>query len=370
MTVGPGDVVLCVNAGSSSMKCAVYRVDGPGVRLGDARADGSGPEALDEALGRLGSAVDEATAVGHRVVHGGPDHVRPTVVDDRLVADLTAVVPLAPLHVPPALAAIDVLRRRCPDRPQVACFDTAFHQTLPEVAWRLPLPASVTGRELRRYGFHGLSCEYVVGAIGAARLGRSVVAHLGSGVSLTAVRDGRSVDTTMGLTPAGGVVMATRSGDVDPGVLLYLARHRGFDVDRLEQLVDREAGLRGLTGTSGDMREVLARGDDGDPEAALAVDVFVTRVQMQLGAYAVLLDGLDSLVFTGGIGAASATIRSRICAGLAQLRVTLDEERNAAHAPVVSRAGAPVTVHVVTTDEELVIARHTRAVLTAGGAPT
>ena len=297
MTRAAADLVLCVNGGSSSTKCAVYRVGDGEELVSEAAVDATGVEALDEALAQLGSPRDETSAVGHRVVHGGPAHYRPTRVDDALLADLTALVPLAPLHQPPALTAIAALRRRWPERPQVACFDTAFHHGMPESSWRLPLPAGVAGHDLRRYGFHGLSCEYVVGAVGADTLGRAVIAHLGGGSSLTAIEDGRSVDTTMGLTPTGGVVMATRSGDLDPSVLIYLAREHGYDAGRLERLVDRGAGLAALSGGSGDMRELLARRDRGDAPAALAVDIYTTRVRMQVGAFAARLGALDTIVF-------------------------------------------------------------------------
>ena len=363
MTAGAADVVLCVNGGSSSTKCAVYRVGGREELLSEAAVDGTGPDALDAALADLGAARAEATAVGHRVVHGGPAHFRPTRIDDRLVRDLEAVVPLAPLHQPPALAAITALRRRWPDLPQVACFDTAFHRGMPESSWRLPLPTPLVQLGVRRYGFHGLSCEYVVGALGADTLGRAVIAHLGGGASVTAVDRGRSVDTTMGLTPTGGVVMTTRSGDLDPSILVYLAREHGYDADRLEALVDQNAGVAALSGTNGDMRELLARRGAGDAAAALALEIYTTRLRMQIGAYAARLGALDSVVFTGGIGAAAAPVRADVCARLEVLDLRLDERRNQAHEPVISAVGSGVVAWVVHTDEHVVIARSTRAAL-------
>jgi acetate kinase len=363
VTATSADVVLCVNGGSSSTKCALYRVGDREDLLGEAAVDETGPEALDEVLARLGAAADEATAVGHRVVHGGPSHVEPARIDDRLVADLEAVVPLAPLHQPPALAAITALRRRFPALPQVACFDTGFHRTMPESSWRLPLPAALAEQGLRRYGFHGLSCEYVVGAVGADTLGRAVIAHLGGGASVTAVDHGRSVDTTMGLTPTGGLVMTTRSGDLDPGVLIYLVREQGYDADRLERLVDRDAGLAALSGASGDMRDLLARRAAGDHAASLALAVYTARVGMQIGAYAALLGALHTIVFTGGVGAAAAPVRAEICTGLAVLGVQLDARRNDADAAMISADASTVTVRAMPTDEHLVIARHTRAVV-------
>jgi acetate kinase len=362
VTTRPRDVVLCVNAGSSTVKCALYRVGDHEERLAEASTEGSGPAALDDALAGLRD-IELATAVGHRIVHGGPSYDRPIPIDDRVLADLRGVVPFAPLHLPPSLAAIDSLRARWPELPHVACFDTGFHRTMPESAWRLPLPSSVVDLGVRRYGFHGLSCEFVVAEIGAELLGRAVIAHLGSGASLTAVRDGRSVDTTMGLTPTGGVVMSTRSGDLDPGILIYLAREHAYDAGRLEQLVDCEAGLLGLSGASGDMRVLVERRARSDPAACLAVEVFATRVRMQVAAFAALLGGLDSLVFTGGIGAASATIRGVICAGLGLIGVQVDEALNAASAEVISTSSSAAEVRAMTTDEQLVIARHTHAVL-------
>jgi acetate kinase len=363
VTATSADVVLCVNGGSSSTKCALYRVGDREELLGEAAVEATGPEALDEVLARLGAAGAEPTAVGHRVVHGGPSHVEPARIDDHLVADLEAVVPLAPLHQPPALAAIAALRRRFPALPQVACFDTAFHRTMPESSWRLPLPAAFAEQGLRRYGFHGLSCEYVVSAVGVDTLGRAVIAHLGGGASVTAVDHGRSVDTTMGLTPTGGLVMTTRSGDLDPSVLIYLVREQGYDADRLERLVDRDAGLAALSGASGDMRDLLARRAAGDPAASLALAVYTTRVGMQIGAYAARLGGLDTIVFTGGVGAAAPQVRAEVCTGLAVLSVQLDARRNDVGAAVISADASGVTVRAVPTDEHLVIARHTRAVV-------
>jgi acetate kinase len=363
MSLAAAELVLCVNGGSASTKCAVYRVGDGEELVSEAAVDDTGIEALDTALEELGSPRDDASAVGHRVVHGGPDHYHPTRIDDGVLADLAAVVPLAPLHQPPALAAIAALRRRWPERPQVACFDTAFHHSLPESSWRLPLPDAVAGHALRRYGFHGLSCEYVVDTLGADAIGRGVIAHLGGGSSVTAVEQGRSVDTTMGLTPTGGVVMTTRSGDLDPGVLIYLARERGYDPDRLERLVDQEAGLAALSGASGDMRDLLARRAHGDPSATLAVDVYTTRVRMQIGAYAVRLGALDTLVFTGGIGASAAPVRAEICRGLDVLGVALDEQRNDRHAGVISAPTSTAVVRALPTDEQLVIARRTHATL-------
>jgi acetate kinase len=334
--------VLCLNAGSSSLKLARFTVVDGDVHE-TARADlPAGDDALD---GAFASDREAAPAVvAHRVVHGGPRLDEHCVVNERVLEQLRAAVPFAPLHLPAELAAIDATARRFPDATQVVCFDTTFHRTLPPVARRLPIPTDLDRAGVRRFGFHGLSCEYVVGSVGAAELGRAVIAHLGSGASLTAVVDGRSVDTTMGLTPTGGVVMATRTGDLDPGVMLHVAREHGFDVDALEALVDHRSGLLGVSGTTGDMRTLLDARDDGDADAALAIDVFCASVRKHVGALATVLGGLDTLVFTGGIGEHAPAVRDLVCEGLAHLGVDGD-------------AGS-VRVCVVATDENLVMARH------------
>jgi acetate kinase len=337
-------VVLCVNAGSSTVKVAVFSV---GPRPGDEQelwhwsAEGAG---ADQALEALQSAdVPAPDVIGHRVVHGGTAHVGPARVDDDLLDDLRALVPLAPLHQPAAIAGIEAAASAFPETPQVACFDTAFHHTIPEEAARFALPERLWLDGVRRYGFHGLSYEYVVGQVGAARLGRAVLAHLGAGASLCAVRDGRSVDTTMGFTPTGGIVMATRSGDLDPGVLVHLLAEDGYDAKTLDDLVNHQSGLLGLSGSSSDMRTLLADRAAGDERAAMAVRIFCRTIRKQIGAYAALLGGLDTLVFTGGIGEHAAEVRTEIAAGLEFL--------------------GPIEVLVVPTDEDRMIARHAAALL-------
>jgi acetate kinase len=360
------EVVLCVNLGSSSVKGAVYEVGaGTERRVAAATVDHAGIDAVDQTLAQLAAWDDQLTAIGHRVVHGGPHLCEPTRVDAAVLADLHDAIPFAPLHLPAALEAIESLSRRRPQLPQVVCFDTGFHRSMPESARRLAVPRALHDAGVRRYGFHGLSYEYVVATLGAETLGRAVFAHLGNGASLAAVRDGSSQHTTMGLTPTGGIVMGTRSGDLDPGVLVYLAREAGYDPARLEALVDTESGLLGLSGVSADMRTLLERRADGDPACALAIEVFCTRIRVQVGAYAALLGGLDTLVFTGGIGAPAAPVRAEACAGLEHLGVVLDPARNDRHDPIVSGAGGPVTVRVVETDEDVMVARHTRAVVAA-----
>ncbi len=381
--------VLCLNAGSSSLKLARYdgeaRVaavvvsriglpcggiavrDGAGRAIADTAGDfpdvGSAVRAAFAALDTAGVAPPDA--IGHRVVHGGATHVAPERVTPALVADLRALVPFAPLHLPAALACIDEATARFAGAPQVASFDTAFHRTMPAVSRRLPLPRALAERGIRRYGFHGLSCEYVVGTLGAATLGRAVIAHLGNGCSLTAVRDGASIDTTMGFTPAGGVMMGTRTGDLDPGVLVHLLAHMGWDAAAIARLVEHESGLLGVSGATSDMQALLAMRATS-AAAAEAVELFCHQVRKHVGALAAVLGGLDTLVFSGGIGEHAAPVRADVCRGLEHLGVTLDAERNARHEAVVSPHDAACTVRVVATDEDLVIARHTRTVLAAG----
>jgi acetate kinase len=284
-------------------------------------------------------------------------------VTPALLADLRGVVSLAPLHMPSGLAGVEAVAAHFPSLPQVVCFDTAFHRDLPEVARRLALPRTLADPAgIQRFGFHGLSYEYVVERLGPAARGRVVIAHLGNGASMAAVLDGRPVDTSMGLTPAGGLMMGTRTGDLDPGVLVYLMRERGYDAAGLDRLVNKESGLLGVSGVSGDMKTLLERRDH-DAAAALAVAMFCYRARKQVGAYAAALGGLDTLVFTGGIGERAAAVRAEICEGLAHLGVRLDPARNAAHADPASAPGSGCEVRIVVTREDLMIARHSRAIL-------
>lgn len=389
----PAISILSLNSGSSSLKFAFYEAETAGERLlasGAAEriglaegllwvrgADGgrslerkedfldheAAVDAVFGAAARL--RLPEPGAVGHRVVHGGADHSAPERVDGRLLADLRALVPLAPLHLPGAVAGIEAVTARFPHLPQAACFDTAFHRPMPELAQRFALPGALWEEGVRRYGFHGLSYEYVLDALGDAARGRVIVAHLGNGASMAAVRDGAPVDTTMGFTPAGGFMMGTRSGDLDPGVLIHLMRERGWGADEIERLVTREAGLLGVSGLSPDMKTLLAAREH--PQAALAVDLFCYQARKHVGALAAVLDGLDTLVFTGGIGERAAPVRRRICEGLAHLGIEIDTERNQAHAGTISTPRSPCTVRVIPTDEDLMIARHTRRLLSSGG---
>ena len=393
MTSGSPDVggaLLTINTGSSSLKLAVYdntpdltlrfrasveRIGQPGIQLKAERADEDAiavdaigaadhgaalAHALDYAHRSCAFAVE---AVGHRVVHGGAAHAKPERLTSALVDDLGRLVAIDPDHMPQALQAIDAARRRYPDVPHVACFDTAFHRTMSTVAQRYPLPRWTADLGVRRYGFHGLSCEFIVGAL--ARIdpralgGRVLIAHLGSGASITAVERGASVDTTMGFSPAGGLMMGTRAGDLDPTVGIYLARQRG--IDAVDRLVNRESGLLGASGISSDVRDLAAK--PASSAAADAIELFCYVAAKHCGALAAVLDGVDTIVFTGGIGEHAPTIREQICRRLGHLGVQLDAGRNAASRDVISIANSRVVVRVIATDEELMIARHLRDVL-------
>ena len=350
--------VLVVNAGSSSLKLRLLGPDDELEAERDLRAPGG--EALEAALADL----PLPDAVGHRVVHGGARFRDAVLVDDGVVVALGELTDLAPLHQPAALAGIAAVGRALPDVPAVACFDTAFHATLPAAAATYALPREWRERfGLRRFGFHGLSHAYASRRAAAARV---VSCHLGAGASLAAVRDGVCVDTTMGFTPREGLVMATRAGSVDPGLVLWLLRH-GLDVDAVEQGLDREGGVRGLAGDA-DMRAVLARDDD---DARLAIDVYVHRVRAAIAAMAAALGGLDALVFTGGVGEHAPEIRARAADGLGFLGVALDRSANA-RAMADSQIGAPgaaARTIVVTAREDLEVARGVRHVLARSPQP-
>jgi acetate kinase len=356
--------VLALNCGSSSLKYAFFEVDERHARaLVRDEVEGIGDVVKDHAAA-VNAALDglarmrlpDPDAIGHRLVHGGRDYLKPQRIDDAVMDALRAVIPFAPLHLPDELATVEAARARFPECPQIACFDTAFHRTMSELAARFALPAHFFDEGVRRYGFHGLSYEYVVESVGAQALGRAVLAHLGSGASMCAVRDGRSVDTTMSLTPAAGLVMGTRPGDLDPGLVTYLLRS-GYDVDALERLVNHEGGLLALSGTTADMRRLVeARGRD--PRAALAIDVFCWHARKAIGALAATLGGLDSLVFTGGIGERAPFVRSEIVRGLEHLGIRIDQGKNEANAPVITAPGGSVIVRIVATDEERRIAHH------------
>jgi acetate kinase len=383
------DALLVLNAGSSSLKFSVFMAEDPprAFARGQIEALSTRPRLVAHLDGKLvadrawpaGTRLghEEAiqvlfewgrdallggrtiAAVGHRVVHGGARYSRPVVIDDAVLAELETLVPLAPLHQPPSLAAIRAARRRGPGVPQVACFDTAFHRTQPPVAEAFALPHRFRDEGVRRYGFHGLSYEYIASVLPpAAAAGRTVVAHLGNGASLCALAAGRSVATTMSFTPLDGLVMGTRCGSIDPGVLLYLMDRHRMDARALERLLYEQSGLLGLAGAS-DMRELEAR---TDAAAVEAMDLFVYRITRELGSLAAALGGLDALVFTAGIGEHSLPVRAGVCRGARWLGVELDDESNTRNATCITKPDSRVSAWVIPTNEELMIALHTRAI--------
>src|SRR6478736_2657725 len=384
------DPILVVNAGSSSVKFEVFaiegsadlklqvrgQVDGIGTqpRLRGRGADGAQlidrqfetrdvpdvPSALQTAGAWLREQLEmQPVAVGHRVVHGGPKYARPVLVDAGVLADLEQYVGLAPLHQPNNLASIRSIAERFPQLQQVACFDTAFHHGHSAVADHYAIPEHFYAQGVRRYGFHGLSYEYIAGRLRevapTVAAGRVIVAHLGSGASMCALANGRSVESTMGFTALDGIPMGTRPGQIDPGVVLYLLSEKGMSASNAQNFLYRDCGLKGLSGISNDMRELEA---SEDPKAKLAVEYFVYRVGLNAGMLAAALQGLDAFVFTAGIGENSVRIRARIADQLGWLGVTLDEAENSRHARLISRSDSGIPVYVIPTDEELMIAQH------------
>lgn len=383
--------ILAFNSGSSSLKFALYEFSTAGERLlarGEAEnigeqssrlwlraADGSSivdqPRPIIDHKTALQMALDELkkgkyaspAAIGHRVVNGGPNYSAPQRVTPQILADLRNLISFAPLHLPAEIKIMEAVASRTPQTPQVACFDTAFHRRLPELAQRFPLPRKFFDEGVRRYGFHGLSYEYVLQQLGTAAQGqRLIMAHLGNGASLAAVKDGVPVDTSMGLTPTGGVMMGTRTGDLDPSILIYLLREKRYDPAKLQQLVDAESGLLGVSELSSDMKTLLAK-RSSDPRAAEAIAMFCRSVRKEIGAFAAVLGGLDLLVFTGGIGERAPAIREEICRDLGHLGVKLDTAKNSAAASTISAAESASLVCIVPTNEELMIARHTHKVI-------
>lgn len=338
--------VLAINTGSSSLKWALFEGERR-VRAGAAGELRTEAAFHAATMATLRALPEEPAAVSHRIVAAGAGWVGARRCDAGLEAELRALIPLAPDHLPQALAAVAAARAALPRAQAFACSDSAFHRTLPDVARQLPLPRALTAAGIQRFGYHGLSCEAVMAALAresaAQARGRIVIAHLGSGCSLTAVRDGRSLETTMGFTPLGGVVMATRSGDLDPGVLLYLLRGRGLTAEELHRMLNHESGLLGVSGISADMKTLLA---DPRPQAAAAVELFVYSVRRHLGALGAVLGGVDLLVFTGGIGEHAEGIRARICQGMEWLGMA---------------------VRVVASDEEAMLARHAQRAMEEGG---
>ena len=385
--------ILTLNAGSSSLKFATFSVSKGGVPALDLRGQlagiGQGEAKLsvtDEHGNRMrwGSAERVAThaeavrllidrlqivqqrddwlGAGHRVVHGGARCSKPVKITPDTIRELAALVPLAPLHQPHNVAPIEALRDLAPDLPQVACFDTAFHATQPEIAVRLALPEKYWQAGLRRYGFHGLSYEAILHALPGVAGGvpkRLVIAHLGNGASMAAIRDGKCVATTMGFSTLDGLVMGTRPGAIDPGVLLHLLQG-GMSREELERLLYHESGVKGVSGLTADMKTLL---ESAEPKAKLAIDLYCYRIKRELGSLAATLGGLDALVFTGGVGENAAPIRSQVCKDAAWLGLQLDEAANKSGGPQISTASSRVAAWIVPTDEELAIARHTQALL-------
>jgi len=389
------DYVLVLNAGSSSLKFCVYRrpddtdwevaargqIEGIGTSPRLSAKDAQGEVLVKETLSAIvsdGNAAIEALAswlrskwagarvlgVGHRVVHGGVRFSQPIVLTRQIVADLSELIPLAPLHQPYNLAAIEAVFNRLPDVPQVACFDTGFHSHHSEVANLVPLPRGARNSGLQRYGFHGLSYEYIASVLPEVgpeiAKGRVIVAHLGSGASLCALKDGKSIDSSFGFTALDGLCMGTRPGALDPGVVLYLFQNLKLTVKEVESMLYKQSGLLGISGISNDMRDLLSR---SEPEAGLAVDYFVYRAAKEIGALTAVLGGVDGLVFTAGIGENSPEIRQRICQASRWLGLELDEQANAGAGPRISTPQSKISAWVVPTNEELMIARHTWSLL-------
>src|SRR5271154_5374990 len=390
--------IVTMNRGSATLKSTLYEVGARdevlasiSVAYGDAAgarlqiADGGGAALLDSRVeGRDSNAALETmfawldehkylsglTAAGHRLVHGGARYREPQRITPEFLAELEKLVPLDPDHLPEAIRGIRFVAAKFPQLAQVACFDTAFHSTLPTVAKMYALPRRYFEEGVRRYGFHGLSFEYIVGELRKIdstlgtkfAAGRVIIAHLGSGASMVALQDGKSMDTSMGFTPLEGLVMSTRSGDVDPGLLLYLLAEKKMSAQEAGALLNKQSGLLGVSGSTGDMRTLLEKSAQ-DSHAAEAIDLFCYRSKKYVGAYAAALGGLDALVFTGGIGERAAAIRERICRGLEFLGIRLDRARNAANAPVISADDSSVNVRVIQTNEDLMIVQHVIAVL-------
>jgi acetate kinase len=386
--------VLTMNRGSSTLKSAVYEAGGSEELLLSITVDESGVSGshlrIQEPNGTalLNSPVDserpsaaletmfawldehdflsQIGAAGHRLVHGGSKYSQPQRITPQFLTDVEQLVPLDPDHLPAAIRGIKFIAEKFPELPQVACFDTAFHRSLPKVARMYALPRTFYDQGIVRYGFHGLSYEYIVRELRTLEAeranGRVIIAHLGSGASIVAVKEGKSVDTSMGFTPLEGLVMSTRSGDVDPGALLYLLEQKKISPKELDMILNKKSGLQGVSSKSGDMR-LLLEGMEQDVHAAEAVDLFCYRVKKYIGAYAAVLGGLDLLVFAGGIGEHAPLVRERICDGLDFVGVRLDGPGNESNAALISAPQSRVTVRVINTNEDLMIVRHVRSVL-------
>ena len=391
-------LILTLNGGSSSLKFAGYQISNLSVPLFRGKFERLGTEhtrfsfsnqdkpaetervslvdgrtAAEFLLGHLDEVgfLDQIAGVGHRLVHGGSQYYRPAIVDSALIKALGELSVFSPEHLPAEISIVELCRDRLPAVPQVACFDTAFHHGMPAVARRIPIPRRYAAKGIQRYGFHGLSCSYVLEELerqagDAAAGGRLILAHLGNGASLTAVHKRQSIDTTMGFTPASGVPMSSRSGDIDPGLVLFLSQTEGMDARTFHRMANTESGLLGVSETSSDIKELL-RIETGDIRAAEAVALFCYRIRQSIGALAASLGGLDTLIFTGGIGEHAAAIRERICADLGFLGIALHPGENARNAAVISRPEAETTVRVIATNEESVIVKTVVAMLNGMG---
>jgi acetate kinase len=384
------NTILCINSGSSSIKFALYLIqeteqliaqgaveriglpggwlwlkDRQGKRLVDSHSDYADHKEAVKAMFSTAIAAQHLPApdgVGHRLVHGGPKHITPEIVTSELMLTLRSLIPLAPLHLPGEIKGIDAVTEHYPGLSQAVCFDTAFHRGIPEVAQWLPIVRSLRHEGIHRYGFHGLSYEYIVSALERNTKGRVIIAHLGNGASMAALKDGNPQDTTMGFSALGGLMMGTRCGDLDPGILLYLMDEKGYDARQLERLLNQRSGLIGISGISSDMKTLLDQRAT-EPHAAQAIELFCYTARKYIGALSAVLDGLDTLVFTGGIGERAAPVRWMICHGLDYLGIRLDPGDNDANAGIISINKSPCTVRVIPTNEDLMIARHTRALL-------
>jgi acetate kinase len=382
--------LLTINAGSSSLKLALYempgltrkstllveRIGSTGTRLLITGSSGTTEHKVDVkdhagGLDQMFRHLPELfasglRAVGHRIVHGGLNHANPEPITAGLLNDLQKIEHLDPTHLPQSLTVVEAVARRFPNVPQFACFDTAFHRSMPAVAQRYPLPFWTAEAGVRRYGFHGLSSESIVSQLkqidARGATGRVLIAHLGNGASVTAVRDGLSVDTSMGFSPTGGLMMGTRCGDLDPTVVTFLTRTHAMTPDAVEKLMNEESGLLGVSGQSQDMRDLLERAAS-ESQASEAIELYCYTARKHIGALAAVLDGVDTIVFTGGVGEHAALIREKICSGLEYLGVQFDRNRNAANEAVISADDSRVVAHVIATDEDLVIARHVLALL-------
>jgi acetate kinase len=386
--------ILTMNRGSATLKSTLYEVGARNKALlsisltysgaASARmkiADAGGTTLLDSrVIGKHSNAALETVftwldkheylsglkAAGHRLVHGGARYTQPQRITPKFLSALKKLVPLDPDHLPAAIKGIQFIAKKFPQLPQVACFDTAFHSSLPTVAKMYALPCRLYDKNIRRYGFHGLSFEYIIGELrkldAKRAAGRVIIAHLGSGASIVALKDGKSMDTSMGFTPLEGLVMSARSGDVDPGLLLYLLAEQKMSAKAVAVLLNKQSGLLGVSGTTGDMRALLEKAKQ-DPPAAEAINLFCYRAKKYIGAYAAALAGLDALVFTGGIGERAPAIRANICSGLEFFGIHLDATRNQQNAPVISANASRVNVRVIQTNEDLMIVKHVVAVL-------